>query len=82
MSVQSRLGLPHRIDKVCLYRDPSLGGSPLFAVVSPDPHTGSFDAEVVDTAGNCYLSLRGYHTVAFSTVSDAPVLKALQAATA
>ena len=52
----------------------------LYAVVTPDPGRGSFDAEVVDTKGNRYLHLSGYRTVAVPNAVDAELLKALQAA--
>ena len=49
----------------------------LYAVVTPHAEQASFDAEVVDTKGNIYVSLSGYRTVALpdgitSTSQDAP----------
>ena len=52
--MQSRMGLPQHIDRVSLLRSPDLAEGRLYAVVTPDPAQGSFDAEVVDTAGNRY----------------------------
>jgi hypothetical protein len=51
----------------------------LFAVVTPNPDAGSFDADVLDTTGNRYVHLRGYRTVAFPNAVDAEPLKNLQA---
>jgi hypothetical protein len=56
------------------------GGSRLYAVVTPHAAEGSFDAEVIDTAGNKYLRLRGYRTVALPSSVDGDVLKALREA--
>jgi hypothetical protein len=35
----------------------------LFAVVTPNASQKSFDAQVVDAAGNVYITLHGYRTV-------------------
>jgi hypothetical protein len=43
--------------------EPDPRQSHLYAIVTPDPSSGSFDAHVMDLAGKCYLSLRGYRTV-------------------
>jgi hypothetical protein len=40
---------------------------------------GSFDAEVLDTKGNCYLRLTGYQTVALPNRVDPDRLRRLQA---
>jgi len=53
--------------------------SPLFAVVVPDPERGSFDADVVDAAGNVYVHLTGYRTVALFSGVDAEPAKELHA---
>jgi len=79
MSVQHRMGLPLHIHQVCLRRSPDLAEGRLYAVVTPDPEQGSFDADVVDIAGNLYVRLRGYRTVALPNDVDAEPLKALQA---
>ena len=60
---------------VCLRRSPDLADGPLYAVVTPDPDGGSFDADVVDTAGNRYAQVTGYRTVALPGVVDAEPLK-------
>jgi ribosomal protein L32E len=52
----------------------------LYALVTPDPDRGSFDAEVLDTKGNRYLQLSGYRTVTVPSVVDAERLKPLQVA--
>ena len=49
-------------------------------MVTPDPGRGSFDAEIVDAKGNCYLQVSGYSTVTVPGTVDAELLKALQAA--
>jgi hypothetical protein len=82
MGEQSRMGLPRKIVRVSTRRiqDPIEG--PLFAVVTPDPANASFDAEVVDAAGNRYVQLTGYQTVALPDQVDAEPLKALHAVVA
>jgi len=82
MRTQGRMGLPQHVRQVCLLRtpDPAVGG--LYAVVTPKPEQGSFDADVVDAAGNRYVQLIGYSTVALPYVVDTEPLKALQAVAA
>jgi len=79
MGVQGRMGLPLHIDRVSVASLADLAERRLYAVVTPDPGRGSFDAEVVDTAGNRYVQLSGYRTVALPGAVDAEALKALQA---
>ena len=67
MGAQGRMGLPQHIDRVSsspLLLAPEFADARLYAVVTPDPDRGSFDAEVVDAKGNRYLHLSGYRTVA------------------
>jgi len=80
LGTQGRMGLPQHIDRVSLLRAPDLAEGRLYAFVSPDPGQGTFNAEVVDSAGNQYLHLRGYRTVALSSAAEAEALKPLQAA--
>ncbi len=81
MGVEGRMGLPQHIDRVSLLvRDPERAEGRLYAVVTPNPREGSFDAEVVDAKGNRYVQLSGYRTVAVPGAVDAERLKALQAA--
>jgi len=80
MGVQGRMGLPWQIDQVCVYRDPKLAEGRLYAVVTPDSAKASFDAEVVDASGNCFVTLKGYRTVALPNAVEPAQLKVLQAA--
>jgi acyl transferase domain-containing protein/acyl carrier protein len=80
MGMQSRMGLPHLVQSVRLCRAPELAEGKLFAVVTPDLKQESFDAEVVDAAGNLYVQMRGYRTVALPALVDAKPLRVLQAA--
>jgi NAD(P)-dependent dehydrogenase (short-subunit alcohol dehydrogenase family)/acyl carrier protein len=79
MSVQNRFGLPQDVHQVSLLRAPNLAESQLYAVVTPHPDQESFDAEVVDTKGNCYVHLNGYRTAAMPNSVDAEPFKALHA---
>jgi hypothetical protein len=50
----------------------------LYAVITPDPVSGSFDAEVVDASGKRYVQLSGYRTVATPNAVNTDQLKALR----
>ena len=83
MGALGRMGLPLHIDRVSsllLLPAPESADSRLYAVVTSDQGRGSFDAEVVDATGNCYLHLSGYRTVAVPDAVDAEGLKVLKAA--
>jgi acyl transferase domain-containing protein/NAD(P)-dependent dehydrogenase (short-subunit alcohol dehydrogenase family) len=79
LGVQSRFGLPQDVQQVSLLRAPELADGKLYAVVTPNPDDGTFDADVVDAKGNCYLYLSGYRTAALPGNVDAETMKALQA---
>ncbi len=79
MSEQHRFGLPQNVHQVSLLRAPALSESQLYAVVTPNPDHESFDAEVVDTKGNCYVQLSGYRTAAMPGNVDVEPFKALHA---
>jgi len=81
MGAQGRMGLPQHIDYVSLSKVASEPvESRLYAVVTPNLQEGSFDAEVVDAKGNCYLRLGAYRTVTVPGTIDREKLKPLQAA--
>ena len=80
MGVESRMGLPQHIDRVSLLRSPDLAEGRLYAVVTPNQAQRSFDGEVMDLAGNRYVQLRGYRTVADPNNIAGESLKALQMA--
>lgn len=78
LGVQGRMGLPQHVRQVSLYRAPDPADGPFYAVLTPDAVPGSFDVDVLDSNGNCYLRLTGYQTVELPTGVDAKHLKALQ----
>jgi 3-oxoacyl-(acyl-carrier-protein) synthase/acyl carrier protein/NAD(P)-dependent dehydrogenase (short-subunit alcohol dehydrogenase family) len=82
MGAQGRMGLPQHVDCVSssLLVIPESADTRLYALVTPDPDRGTFDAEVLDTKGNRYLQLSGYRTVTVPSVVDAERLKPLQVA--
>jgi hypothetical protein len=82
ISALHRLGLPRQIQQVSLLRAAETAQGSLYAVVIPQSEGSIFDAEVVDQAGNQYLQLRGYRTVALPNGVDAEPLKALRAVAA
>ncbi len=77
IGVHGRFGLPQHLDRVCVSRAPDPARE-LFAVVSPGAD-GSFSAEVLDRAGNRYLEMGGYCTVALPGAEGAKPLEALLA---
>jgi hypothetical protein len=78
MGAHGRMGLPQHVDHVSLLRSPELADGRLYAVVTPDLERGTFDAEVLDSTGNCYVRLTGYRTIALANGVDAERLKSLQ----
>ncbi len=79
LGIQGRMGLPQRVRQASEFRTPNVADGRLYAVVTPDEVRGSFDAEVLDEKGNCYLRLSSYQTVALSDAVDRENLKSLQA---
>ncbi len=78
MAAHGRMGLPWKVQQVSTHSAPEPNGSTLYAVVTPHPDNGSFDAEVVDANGMQYLSLEGYSTVELPGSVDAEPLRAIQ----
>jgi hypothetical protein len=75
MVAHSRMGLPHRVDRIQVWAAPERARGPLFAVVTPDD--GAFNAEVVDTTGMRIAQITGYRTMQHPDPIDAGPLKAL-----
>jgi acyl transferase domain-containing protein/NAD(P)-dependent dehydrogenase (short-subunit alcohol dehydrogenase family) len=81
MGGQGRMGLPQHIDRVSfLQRAPESTDTQLYAVVTPNLSEGSFDAEIMDTKGNCYLQLANYRTIAMPNANDGEPAKPQSAA--
>jgi hypothetical protein len=78
LGVDSRMGLPQHVRELGLYRAPTSADGRFYAVVTRNEVQGTFDAEVLDTKGDCYLRLTGYQTVALPNAVDTKPLKALQ----
>jgi len=79
LGIQGRMGLPQCVHQFSLFQTPNMADGRLYAVVTPDEVRGSFDADVLDEKGNCYLRLSGYQTVALSDGVNKENLKNLQA---
>ncbi len=80
IAAQGHMGLPNHVDRVCsLVCAPDEPDSRLYAVVTPDPVSGSFDAQVVDAKGTRYVQLSGYRTIALPNAVSSEQMKALQA---
>jgi hypothetical protein len=78
MGTSSRMGLPQYLQEVMWLRPPQSAEGRLYAVVTPHPEQGTFDAEVVDSAGNCYVRIGGYRTVALPDGLDTELLKTMR----
>ena len=77
MGAAGRMGLPQHVRRVCWLREPELANGSFFAVVTPDAEREGFDAQVIDAAGNRYVQVSGYTTVALPDRIDAEFLTAL-----
>jgi acyl transferase domain-containing protein/acyl carrier protein len=77
MSEQGTMGLPLHVERAGLWLPSNLAVGELYAVVTPGQDGESFEAEVVDSAGNRMVTLAGYRTVALPTKVDSELLKAL-----
>jgi len=78
MAAQGRMGLPWKVQQVSTHTALKPNGNSLYAIVTPHPDEGSFDAEVVDATGNRYLRLGGYRTIELPDRVEAGPLKELQ----
>jgi acyl transferase domain-containing protein/NAD(P)-dependent dehydrogenase (short-subunit alcohol dehydrogenase family) len=78
MAAQGRMGLPWKVEQLQTNTAPKPNGEALYAVVTPHPEAGVFDAEVVDAKGTRYLRLNGYHTIELPDTIDSEQLKELQ----
>ncbi len=79
LGTAGRMGLPHRIREIRKMRNTDSVEGTLYAVVTPDPLSRTFDAEIRDSKGICYLQVAGYETVELPGAVDSFRLKALQA---
>jgi len=79
MSEDGRMGLPLHVHQVCPLTAPEQANGQFYAVITPQPDGGTFDAEVVDAAGKVYLQLHGYQTIALPESVSGELLKALHA---
>jgi NAD(P)-dependent dehydrogenase (short-subunit alcohol dehydrogenase family) len=75
MGVEDRMGLPQYIRQIRFWRPADAAGQ-FYALVTANPD-GSFDAEVVDAAGNRYLYMSGYRTAALPYAVDSARFKLL-----
>ncbi len=78
MAAQGRMGLPWKVEQVFTHGALQPNGNTLYALVTPHPEQGTFDAEVVDANGTRYLHLGGYRTVELPDNVDAEPLQAIQ----
>jgi hypothetical protein len=77
MGVQGRMGLPQYVHEIRFSQFADIAEGQLHAVVTP-ASDGSFDADVVDAAGNRYMHLAGYRTIALPYTVDTKPFKALK----
>jgi hypothetical protein len=79
LATQSRLGLPYRVKRLVVHKSSDAAQTKLHAIIDPDEN-GCFDARVVDSKGNAWLSLTGYHTMALPDPIDNALLEPLRKA--
>jgi acyl transferase domain-containing protein/acyl carrier protein/NAD(P)-dependent dehydrogenase (short-subunit alcohol dehydrogenase family) len=79
LATQSRLGLPYRVKRLVVHKSSDAAQTKLHAIIDPDEN-GGFDARVVDSKGNAWLSLTGYHTMALPDPIDNALLEPLRKA--
>jgi acyl transferase domain-containing protein/NAD(P)-dependent dehydrogenase (short-subunit alcohol dehydrogenase family)/acyl carrier protein len=79
LAAQSRMGLPHHVDRVCIFDSPERAHGRLRSLVSQSAKDG-FDARVVDEKGHLYVTVQGYRTMALPEAVASELLKPLQAA--
>jgi hypothetical protein len=77
IAAHGRMGLPWQVHGFSWLRAPESAEQSFYALVTPHPDQGTFDAEVVDADGNRYLQLVGYRTAEVASSIDAEPLKAL-----
>ncbi len=78
MGAQDRMGLPNQVQCVSSLKVPN-SHVRVYAVVTPDPARGTFDAEVVDEDGRRYVHLGGYRTIAMPSAINADQVTTLHA---
>ncbi|MBT8221234.1 MAG: SDR family NAD(P)-dependent oxidoreductase, partial [Bacteroidia bacterium] len=78
MGTEKYMGLPEHIESLQIYQHPKSSRARLYAVV--DQRDGSYDADIVDSKGEVYLSLKGYKTAEFITEIDKKLLEPLAVA--
>jgi acyl transferase domain-containing protein/NAD(P)-dependent dehydrogenase (short-subunit alcohol dehydrogenase family)/acyl carrier protein len=74
---EQRMGLPYRIEKVCVLGLPPENGARLFSVVKPSEN-GGFEAFIADVSGRIYFEVHGYQTMQLPDPIDAQLLQPLQ----
>jgi malonyl CoA-acyl carrier protein transacylase len=79
IGAQHRMGLPRSITRISFDRAPDRPEGPFYAVVTPAPDGESFDAQVIDRAGNRYLNMNGYRMIEMPDTVDAEPVEALEA---
>ena len=79
MGALGTLGLPQRIQQVSILRPRAASQACLYAVITNHADDAVFDGAIVDSAGNQYVQLSGYRTIALPNSVDAEPLKALHA---
>ena len=78
LGTTSHMGLPSHIQHVSRSNGHTKREGHFYAVVTPHPEKGTFDAEALDSEGNVYIRLNGYSTAALPVGLDAESLKPLQ----
>jgi len=77
LATKARMGLPFRVGKLSILKQPDTTSTRLQSVVIPRAD-GDFDAYVVDDKGEVYLALYGYRTMEMPEQVEASLLEPLR----
>jgi hypothetical protein len=80
MSRQHRFGLPLHVDRITVLPVAEGAEHDICAIVTHSLEQGSYDAEVVDSTGKCFVRMTGYRTVALPGSVNLEAVHALQVA--
>jgi malonyl CoA-acyl carrier protein transacylase len=79
LGVDGRFGLPAKIGRVQMLKEPRITGMQLYTVVRHRDGGPGFDADVVDESGDVFLRLQDYQTVELPGAADAAAVDPIRA---
>ena len=79
LGVDGRFGLPAKIGRVQMHREPGISKSRLYTIVRHSNGGHGFDADVVDESGDVYMSLRDYETIELPGAAEGDAVEPIKA---